>query len=37
MNPDYFAVIIAKAFILIVFLMGMSSLVLELYNGTLPL
>jgi hypothetical protein len=36
-TADYIAVIIAKVFLVSVFLMGMSSLVLELVNGTLPL
>lgn len=34
---DYIAVIMAKVFIVGVFLMGMTSLVLEIVNGTLPL
>jgi len=37
MFSDYFAVIIAKVFLLTVTLMGITSLVLELINGTLPL
>mgnify|MGYP001335389031 CR=1 FL=1 len=36
-SSDIVAVLIAKVFILLVFLMGMTSLVLELMNGTLPL
>ena len=34
---DYVAVIMAKVFIIGVFLMGMTSMVLEIVNGTLPL
>ena len=34
---DYVAVIMAKVFIVVVFLMGMTSLVMEIVNGTLPL
>jgi hypothetical protein len=34
---DYVAVIMAKMFIVGVFLMGMASLVMEIINGTLPL
>jgi len=34
---DLIAVIILKLFILAVFVMGMASLAMELYNGTLPL
>ena len=37
MNPDTLAILIAKAFIVIVFVMGMSSLFYEIANGTLPL
>jgi hypothetical protein len=37
MNSDIYAVIFAKVFILTVFVMGMVSLAIELYNGTLPL
>ena len=34
---DYVAVIMAKVFIVGVFLMGMTSMVIEIVNGTLPL
>jgi hypothetical protein len=34
---DYIAVFVAKVFILAVFAMGMVSLGMEIYNGTLPL
>ena len=34
---DYVAVIIAKVFIVGLFLMGMTSMVMEIVNGTLPL
>ena len=34
---NYVAVIMAKVFIVGVFLMGMTSLVMEIVNGTLPL
>jgi len=34
---DYVAVIMAKVFIVTVFTMGMISLGIELYQGTLPL
>ena len=34
---DYYAVIMAKVFIVGVFLMGMASLVMEIVNGSLPL
>ena len=34
---DYVAVIMAKVFIVGVFLMGMTSMVMEIVNGTLPL
>jgi len=34
---DYIAVIMAKVFIVAVFAMGMISLGIELYTGTLPL
>jgi hypothetical protein len=34
---EYYAVIMAKVFIIAVFLMGMVSLVMEIINGTLPL
>jgi len=34
---DYVAVIMAKVFIIGVFLMGMTSMVMEIVNGTLPL
>jgi hypothetical protein len=37
MMADYYAVIMAKVFIVAVFLMGMTSLVMEIVNGTLPL
>lgn len=37
MFSEYIAVILAKVFILTVFVMGMVSLGIELYNGTLPL
>jgi hypothetical protein len=37
MMADYYAVIMAKVFIVGVFLMGMTSLVMEIVNGTLPL
>lgn len=37
MNSDIFAAIVAKSFIIIVFLMGMTALVSEIINGTLPL
>jgi hypothetical protein len=32
---DYYAVIMAKVFIITVFLMGMVSLVMEIINGTI--
>ena len=35
MNSDTYAVIIAKAFILIVFVMGMISLITEVIQGTI--
>jgi len=35
MNSDYYAIILAKVFILIVFLMGMTSLVTEIIQGTI--
>jgi hypothetical protein len=34
---DYIAVVMAKTFILIAFVMGMISLGIELYTGSLPL
>ena len=34
---DYVAVIMAKVFIVGLFLMGMTSMVMEIVNGTLPL
>jgi hypothetical protein len=37
MNSDYYAIILAKVFIITLFIMGMVSLAIELYNGTLPL
>jgi hypothetical protein len=37
MNSDYYAIILAKAFIVILFIMGIISLAIELYDGTLPL
>ena len=37
MNTDYLAVILAKSLIVLIFVMGMVSLGMELYNGTLPL
>jgi hypothetical protein len=37
MNSDIYAVILAKGFIIALFVMGMVSLAMELYNGTLPL
>ncbi len=35
MNSDIYAVILAKVFILVVFLMGMVSLVTEIIQGTI--
>ena len=35
MFTDYYAVILAKVFILIVFLMGMTSLITEIIQGTI--
>jgi hypothetical protein len=35
MFSDYTAVILAKVFILIVFLMGMTSLITEIIQGTI--
>jgi hypothetical protein len=35
MMGDYYAVIMAKVFIITVFLMGMVSLVTEIINGTI--
>jgi len=35
MNSDIYAVIMAKVFLVIVFLMGMTSLVIEIINGTI--
>jgi len=35
MNSDIYAVIIAKVFIITVFLMGMVSLVTEIIQGTI--
>ena len=35
MNSDIYAVILAKGFILVVFLMGMVSLVTEIIQGTI--
>jgi hypothetical protein len=32
---DYVAVIMAKAFILIAFVLGMTGLVMDMYNGLL--
>ena len=37
MIGDYIAVIIAKVFIMIAFILGMISLATELYTGSLPL
>jgi len=37
LNIDYYAIILAKAFIVILFVMGIISLGIELYDGTLPL
>ena len=37
MMGDYIAVVIAKVFIVAVFVMGMISLGMELYTGSLPL
>jgi hypothetical protein len=34
---DYIAVVMAKTFILIAFVIGMISLGIELYTGSLPL
>ena len=34
---DYIAVRMAQVFIVVVFIMGMISLGIELYTGTLPL
>jgi len=35
MFTDYYAVIMAKVFLVTVFLMGMTSLVIEIINGTI--
>jgi len=35
MNPDIIAIVIAKVFIVTVFLMGMISLVTEIIQGTI--
>ena len=35
MFTDYYAVILAKVFLVTVFLMGMTSLVIEIINGTI--
>jgi len=35
MFTDYYAVIMAKVFLVTVFLMGMTSLVMEIINGTI--
>ena len=35
MFTDYAAVILAKVFLVTVFLMGMTSLVIEIINGTI--
>ena len=37
MMGDYIAVVMAKVFILAVFVMGMIGLGIELYTGSLPL
>ena len=37
MFSEYLAIVLAKSLIVLVFLMGMVSLGMELYNGTLPL
>jgi len=37
MNSDYYAIILAKVFIITLFIMGIISLAIELYDGTLPL
>ena len=37
MTGDYIAVIIARTFIMIAFMLGMISLAIELYTGSLPL
>ncbi len=37
MIGDYIAVIIAKTFIMIAFMLGIISLAIELYTGSLPL
>jgi hypothetical protein len=37
MMGDYIAVIIAKTFIIVAFILGMISLAIELYTGSLPL
>ena len=36
MMGDYIAVVMAKVFILVVFVMGMIGLGIELYTGSLP-
>ena len=35
MMSDVIAVVMAKVFIVVVFLMGMTSLVMEIINGTI--
>jgi|SaaInl74LU_5_DNA_1037368.scaffolds.fasta_scaffold95930_2 hypothetical protein len=35
--PDLIAVGVAKIFIIVVFILGMISLAIELYTGSLPL
>ena len=37
MNLEELAIALAKAFIVILFVMGIISLAIELYDGTLPL
>jgi preprotein translocase subunit SecG len=37
MNLEELTIVLAKAFIVILFIMGIISLAIELYDGTLPL